>query len=233
MQEAADNLKAALEVSIAHTRESLAARIGWGTGKLVLGVVEVGTGLVGIIVPVPGTTIAGVAVFALGANSVVDGFTQLAGANRGRGFNPLGEASGFIGSGVAGVVGANRDTGRQIGEGAFLLSSVALGAYGSLRILHLPGKAFVRLGVGGQPGGATLGRIDLLYASGEAGDGMTVLSINNNANKSILRFVTHSGRLVVNGRIFGISRVLTHASDPRVVLKGLLKLLVHGARTGW
>ena len=63
----------------------MTARIGWGTGKLLLGVVEVGTGLVGIIVPEPGTTVAGVLVFSLGANNVIEGFTQRAGANRGHG----------------------------------------------------------------------------------------------------------------------------------------------------
>ena len=62
---------------------------------------------------------------------------------------------------------------------------------------------------------------------------MTILNINNNAGQSILRFVTHGGRLVVNGRIVGVSRVLSHEGDARVVLKGLLKLLAYGARQGW
>lgn len=62
---------------------------------------------------------------------------------------------------------------------------------------------------------------------------MTILNINNNAGQSILRFVTHGGHLVVNGRIVGVSRVLSQEGDARAVLKGLLKLLAHGARQGW
>jgi len=62
---------------------------------------------------------------------------------------------------------------------------------------------------------------------------MTILSINNNAGQSILRFVMHGGRLVVNGRIVGVQRVLQHETGARAILKGLLKLLAHGARQGW
>jgi hypothetical protein len=51
--------------------------------------------------------------------------------------------------------------------------------------------------------------------------------------KSILRFVTHNGRLVVNGRIIGVQRVLKHESNAREIIKGLLKLLAHGAKQGW
>ncbi|MGI4879265.1 MAG: hypothetical protein ACRYG4_17455 [Janthinobacterium lividum] len=61
---------------------------------------------------------------------------------------------------------------------------------------------------------------------------MTILNINNNAGQSILRFVTH-GQLVVNGRIVGLSRALSHEGDARVVLKRLPKLLADGARQGW
>jgi len=76
-----------------------------------------------------------------------------------------------------------------------------------------------------------LGKLqDLLYGSHRASDGLTILSINNNAKKSILRFVTHNGRLVVNGRIFGVSRVLRHEGSAKKIMKGLLKLLKHGAK---
>lgn len=145
----------------------------------------------------------------------------------------LGEASGALGSQIAGAAGGNRESGRDIGQGVFFVSSVALGSYGSIRILRVPGQAFVRLGVGGQPRGATLGRIDMLYPSSRAGDGMTIFTISNNAGQYILRFVTHSGQLMVNGRIVGVSRVLSHETDARVILKGLLKLLAHGAGQGW
>lgn len=229
----AANLKTALEVEIARTHRGLWSRVAWGTGKVILGVVEVGTGLVGILVPVPGTTVAGVLVFALGANTVFDGFTQLAGANRGEGYNVLGEASGAIGAGIADTVGANREAGREVGQDVFLIASIAVGAIGSIHILRVPGQVFVRAGVAGRPGGAVIGRIDLLYPSSRAADGMTILNINNNAGQSILRFVTHGGRLVVNGRIVGVSRVLSHEGNAREILKGLLKLLAYGARQGW
>jgi hypothetical protein len=75
-----------------------------------------------------------------------------------------------------------------------------------------------------------LGRLDALYSSGRAKDGMTLLSINNNAGQSILRFVTHGGRLLVNGRIVGVQRVLNHEANAKEILKGLLKLLAHGVK---
>jgi hypothetical protein len=229
----ANNLRDALQVKIARTHASVLERYGWGTAKVVLGVVETGVGLIGILIPAPGTTIAGVAVFVLGANSLGDGFSQLAGANRGRGYNVLGEASGAVGAGIAGLGGGNPEVGRMVGQGVFTVVSLVAGSVGSIRILRVPGRTFIRMGVGGQPGGVTLGRLDLLYGSERAQDGMTVISINNNAGQSILRFVTHGGGLVVNGRIVGVERVLDHATDTRTILKGLIKLLVHGARAGW
>ena len=73
----------------------------------------------------------------------------------------------------------------------------------------------------------------MLYGSYRARDGLTIFSINNNAGQSILRFVTHNGRLLVNGRIHGVERVLRHEGSAREILKGLLKLLAHGAKQGW
>jgi hypothetical protein len=115
----------------------------------------------------------------------------------------------------------------------FVVTSFAIGSIGSLRILKVPGASFLRLGVGGRAGGATVGRLDMLYGSERANDGLTVLNINNNAGQSILRFVTHGGKLVVNGRIVGVERVLKHEGDARAILRGLLKLLAYGARQGW
>lgn len=231
--EVAENLKDALQVEIAETHAGLLERIGWGSGKVLLGVVEAGVGLVGIIVPEPGTTAAGVAVFALGANTVVDGFSQLAGANRGHGYNILGAASGGAGAGVAQLLGGDPAIGRRIGQGIFLATSVAVGSFGSIRILRVRGQTFLRSGLAGQPGGLAIGRVDMLYGSYRARDGLTILGINNNAGQSILRFVTHNGRLLVNGRIVGVERVLRHEGDARAILKGLLKLLAHGAKQGW
>lgn len=229
-QELAEALKKALETEIAKTRASLLARVGWGTGKVLLGVVEMGTGLVGILVPEPGTTVAGVIVFTLGTNTLVDGFSQLAGSNRGHGYNILSEGAGFAGAKLADIAKFDPELGRTVGEGVFLASSLVLGAWGSIRIIRIPHQTTLRLGVGGMPGGVQVGRIDLMYGSYRAMDGLTILSINNNMNKSILRFVMHDGRLVVNGRIFGVERVLQHESNPRAILKGLLKLLAHGAK---
>lgn len=226
-------LRDALQQDIAETHAGLLERVGWGTGKVVVGVVEAAIGLVGIVVPEPGTTAAGVAVFVLGGNSIIDGFSQLAGANKGHGYNILGEGAGELGANIASVAGYDTDMGRAYGKGAFFVSSVALGSLGSIRILRLPSQAFLRTGLGGQTGGFAVGRLDMAYGSYRAKDGLTVLSINNNAGKSILRFVTHDGRLVVNGRIYGVKRVLDHETKGREIIRGLLQMLAHGAKQGW
>ena len=88
----------------------------------------------------------------------------------------------------------------------------------------------MQFGVGGAPGGIRLGRVDALYRSIRSRDGITVFSINNNSGQSILRFVIHNGRLLVNGRIVGVERVLRHEGGAREILKGLLKLMAHGVR---
>ena len=99
-------LRDAIETEFLKTRASLVARIGWGTGKVLLGVVETTVGLVGILVPVPGTTVAGVMVVALAVNTIGDGFSQLAGANKGHGYNVLGEGAAYVGSTIAKCYGA-------------------------------------------------------------------------------------------------------------------------------
>ena len=226
-------LKEAIAIEIAGTQTGLLERVTWGTGKVVIGVVETGVGLIGIVIPEPATTVGGVVLVALGTNSIVDGFSQLAGGNKGQGYNILGEGMGALGAGVAKVAGGDPELGRAIGKGVFMVSSVAIGSFGSIRILKVPNQTFLRAGLGGQAGGVAIGRLDMLYGSYRAKDGLTVLSINNNTGQSILRFVTHSGRLVVNGRIVGVERVLKHEGSAREILKGLLKLLAHGAKQGW
>ncbi len=170
-----------------------------------------------------------------------DGISQLAGANRGHGYNILAEASGSLGSEIASAIGTDPQLGRDIGKGVFLITSIATGSLGSIRILKVPGTTFARMGVGGQRGGAMVGRIDLLYSSNRARDGMTVININNNAGQSILRFVTHDGELIVNARIgkmFEGSKIiegqwlLRHSSSGKDILKGLLQLAWHGAIKG-
>ena len=112
------------------------------------------------------------------------------------------------------------------------MSSLAVGTLGSIKILRVRGQPFLRAGVGGRPGGASVGRVDLMYSSSRAKDGMTIFNINNNANQSILRFVTHNGQLMANGRIVGVQKVLKHESSAKEILKGLLKLSLHGAKAG-
>lgn len=229
----AESLKTALEVEIVKSRAGFFERYVWGAGKVLLGIIEGGVGLIGILVPEPGTTAGGIMVFALGANTVIDGFSQLTGANRGYGYNILGEGAGAIGSGIVGAAGGDPELGRKIGKGVFLITAVVIGSIGSIRILKVPGQTFLRTGLGGQAGGVAIGRVDMLYGSYRAKDGLTILSINNNMGQSFLRFVTHSGKLVVNGRIIGVQRVLKHESNALEILKGLLKLLAHGAKQGW
>lgn len=237
----AENLHEAVETDILGIREGLLPRLGWGTGKVLLGAVETAVGVIGVIVPEPGTTGAGVAVTVIGVNTAGDGISQLAGANRGHGYNLLGEASGALGTEIARVVDAEPRLGEAIGKGAFLVTSVAVGSIGSLRILKIPGSTLVRFGVGGQRGGAVVGRVDLLYGSARARDGMTIVNINNNAGQSILRFVTHNGQLMANARIGKVfegakivqgQRVLRHATSSKEILKGLLQLAWHGAIRG-
>lgn len=134
--EIAESLKSALQVEIAKTHAGLLERVGWGTGKVLLGVIEAGVGLIGIIVPEPSTTAGGIVVVALGANTAADGFSQLAGANRGHGYNILGEGVGAIGSGIGTLAGVDPELGRSIGKSVFAVTSIAVGSIGSIRILN-------------------------------------------------------------------------------------------------
>lgn len=226
----AEFLKEAIEVEFLKTKSGFASRLLWGSAKVVGGTVEGIIGAIGIVVPEPGTTVGGAVMLGLGVNTAADGVTQIFGGNNGRGFNLLGTAAGAAGKRIAEMGGGNPETGRMAGEVAFLVTSLAAGSLASIKIIKAPGTAIFARGVGGQPGGLQVGRLDLLFKSGRANDGMTIISINNNANKSILRFVTHSGRLMVNGRIYGQQRVLRHATNPKEILKGLLKLMAHGSK---
>ncbi len=229
----ADNLRDALQVEILNTHASLVSRIGWGTTNVVVGVIEVGAGFVGIIVPEPGTTVAGVAVFALGVNSIADGFTQLAGVNNGHGVNVLATGAGALGGSISEATGHEREVGERIGRNVFAVSSIAVGTVGSIKVLKVKDQQLLRMGVRGRPGGAAVGRVDLMYPHGRA-KGMTIFNISNNSDQYILRLVTHDGRLMVNGRIVARAhgRVLDHERSPKAILKGLIKLCAHGARQG-
>ena len=113
-----------------------------------------------------------------------------------------------------------------------MVSSLAFGSIGSIKILNIKSLSSIRFGVGGQPGGMEVGRVAMGYASNKAKDGMTIINISNNSGQWILRFVTHSGKLMVNGRIVGVKKLLNHETSWKAIAKGLLKLLAHGAKTG-
>ncbi|NJO14549.1 MAG: hypothetical protein HC877_02015 [Thioploca sp.] len=230
-EELALQLREALEVEFLETRASLLSRIGWGTGKLVVGLVETGIGVVGIIVPEPGTTAAGVTLTVLGVNTIGDAITQYAGINQGQGINLLEEGFAQIGSTIAELAGGDPRLGDTIGRGSFLVSSIVIGSVAAFRVLHINGQSLIRMGVGGQPGGIQIGRIQALYPN-LRGNGMTVFSLVNNQGQSFLRFVFQNGRLYANGRIVGVQNILRHESNWRTIAKGLLKLLWHGAKTG-
>ncbi len=232
IKEIAENLNDAIEVEVTKQRQSMLSRVSWGSGMIVIGVVETVIGAVGVIIPEPGTTVAGVGMVILGSNSFVDGVSRLSGANQGNGYNLLSMGFGKIGALSADAAGFDPVIGKQVGKGVFAVSSIMLGSYGSIKILNVKSLSAIRFGVGGQPGGVEVGRVAMGYASSRAKDGMTIINISNNSGQYILRFVTHSGKLVVNGRIVGVSRVLNHEGNWRLIMKGLLKLLVHGAKVG-
>ncbi len=241
----AQALKNAIDIDVFERRQSLTYRIGWGSAQVVLGAVETVVGVVGIIVPEPGTTAAGVVVTTLGVNTVAAGMSQLMGHNNGDGYNILGEGSAWVGSRVADLAGGDPQRGAELGRLGFAVTSLAVGTVASIRILRVPGRPMLRSTGPSGGSGAGLGRIDLWYGNGMrnamAGNGsMTVFSINTNAGQSFLRVVVqavdgNAARLYFNGRIIASQNrwVMKHESNWRVVAKGLAQLLQHGARAGW
>jgi hypothetical protein len=121
-EDCAEYLKHVIETEFLKTRATLLSRVGWGTGKVVIGVVEGVVGLVGIIVPEPGTTAGGAVMLMLGSNSIVDGVSQLSGANQGHGINLLSEGVGHVGAGIADLADLDPKVGRKVGKGVFFVS---------------------------------------------------------------------------------------------------------------
>ena len=115
------NSCAALSCSKRSLTRERGGGLGWGTGKVLLGAVETTVGVIGIIVPEPGTTGAGVVVTVLGVNTVADGLSQLAGANKGHGYNILGEGAVAIGSATSRALGGDPQLGEAVGKGIFLV----------------------------------------------------------------------------------------------------------------
>ncbi len=241
----AEALKGALEVEIHELRASLLGRIAWGTGKVVLGTVETAVGVVGIIVPEPGTTAGGAVMTVLGVNTIGDGVSQLMGANDGHGYNVLMEGSAWVGSNVAQLAGGDRATGAHYGRLGFMVSSFAIGGWGSFRVLRAPGKVAIGRTNHTFPG-VGVGRVEMMFGPGyrqvqsTQQGALTVFNVVNNQNKSILRimFQAVEGRpaqFYINGRIYNVpgGRLLKHETNWRKIASGLAKLLYHGAKSGW
>ncbi|MBK8480080.1 MAG: hypothetical protein IPL40_02725 [Proteobacteria bacterium] len=117
--ELADALRDAVEVEVFASRRDWLYRLGWGSTKVVLGLVETAVGLVGVIVLEASTTAGGVALVILGVNSVGDGVSQIAGAERGEGVNVLASICGAVGSGLAEATGGDAEVGRLAGRVGF------------------------------------------------------------------------------------------------------------------
>lgn len=62
---------------------------------------ECTVGFIGILIPEPGSTAAGIVCIVLDSHNLVDDISQLAGTNQGNGINLLGKAAGWSGEKVA------------------------------------------------------------------------------------------------------------------------------------
>lgn len=243
-EDMAGALKDALEVHVFGLRQSLIFSRVVGTGKILFGLVDTVVGTIGILIPEPSSTVAGAALFVLGVNTVSDGISQLFGANRGLGFNVLGESAAWAGAKVAEAFGGDPVLGARLAYAGILVATVGFGRFATLKILYAPGtRSVYSLG---PTSGIHLGRLKL--GEGDslqhaiAGQGaLTVFAIRSNNNQDILSFVLQSvaggfARLVVNGRLVGPAGGITLLHNERrwrEIAKGLAKLLVHGAKTGW
>ena len=220
-------------------------RVASGAGITVLGLVEVGVGVVGIIVPEPGTTLAGVGLVAFGGSQVVEGVTRIANVNKGKGYNPLEELI-FVplGKRLGGI------DGEGMARVAFAVTNLVVSLGGSYKVLTVPGRSFVHAGTysGSKMNfykeGFTLGRLQLWYPmtlGAEANStGHVVINVVNNSNQWIFRFqqikTTHAAlkvqkTIVMNGRIIDLQK-WHRVSEPKEMLKILLKLAAHGFKRG-
>jgi hypothetical protein len=230
-KEAADNLREAIfrEFENGKTFWDHAFRVAKGAGITVLGAGEIFVGVVGIIVPEPSTTAAGLVVTAFGAATVTEGVTQMFNVNEGQGVNPLEEGFAAVGS------WAGDADGEQLARSAFAITNLVVSVGGSYKLLKLPGKKFLMRGnqrADGRffPGGITVGRMQLGYPLEKVG-GRVLINVTNNSGQWIFRFQQIQGEIVLNGRIVNTQNWHRMASV-KDMLKVLCKLALHGAKKG-
>lgn len=229
-EEAAETLREAIfrEFENGKTFWDHAFRVAKGAGITVLGAGEMFVGIVGIIIPEPSTTVAGVVVTAFGAATVTEGVTQMFNLNEGEGLNPLEE-------GFAAVGGALGDqSGEQMARVAFAVTNLVVSVGGSYKLLKVPGSKLFMKGTVNASGkyyreGMTFGRLQLGYPM--AGGGHVIVNVLNNSGQWIFRFQSVSGEIVLNGRIVGTA-VKHRVASPLEMLKVLVKLALHGAKAG-
>lgn len=180
-------------------------RIAMGTGLTVLGAGEVVVGVVGIIVPEPGTTAAGVALTVYGASTAGQGISMIFGANYGSGYNFLEEGFAAVGDLIGG------DTGEDYARIAFLVSNVVVSLGGTAQVLRVPNQSFIMRGhlhgagtnvrlANAVGDGFTVGRLQLMY---NLSSGKVFVNITNNSNQWIIRLQQINGQVVINGRVIG------------------------------
>lgn len=201
-------------------------RIASGLGLTMVGVGEMAVGVIGIIVPEPGTTAAGVAVTVFGASTTVEGVTKLFNVNDGKGFNPIEEGFALVGNWIGG------NTGETIARISFVFVNLIVSLGGSYKILKIPGQKFIFKGTYTGKGftkfyseGFTIGRLQLNYPLGI--NGKVIINVTNNSNQWIFRFQQINKTIVMNGRIINLQN--WHCVEkPIEMIKVLLKLAKHG-----
>jgi hypothetical protein len=230
-REAADTLREAIfrEFEGGKTFWDHAFRVAKGAGITVLGAGEIFVGVVGIIVPEPATTAAGVVVTVFGASQVVEGVTQMFNLNEGEGLNPLEEGFAAVGD------WADADDGEQLARMAFAVTNLVVSVGGSYKLLKIPGSKFLLRGTVNTTGkvyreGATIGRLQLLYELPQA-NGRVLVNVLNNNKQWIFRLQQVSGQIVLNGRIVGVEK-FHRVENAKEMLKVLVKLALHGAKKG-
>ena len=105
-----------------------------------LGAGEAVFGVVGIIVPEPGTTAVGVALTTYGVSTASQGVSMIFGVNYGSGYNFLEEGFAAVGNLVGG------DTGENYARIAFLISNVVVSLGGTAQVLRVPNQSFLMSG---------------------------------------------------------------------------------------
>ncbi len=242
-EEAAHSLnKAIIDIGrhIAYESESFWGtvwRVTKGIGITVIGGVEMIVGGIGVIAPEPATSVGGALLAGYGASTAGEGISMIFGANEGDGYNLIEEGFAKIGNAI------DTKDGDSIARGAFLVTNIVVSLGGSYKILKVPNSKFIMKGTYTGKDfakyyreGYTLGRLQLNYTfteivNGVALKGRVLINVTNNSNGWIFRFQTIGGKLVMNGRIFGVQK-WHRLSSKKEMLKILIKLAKHGFKKG-